>query len=89
MWFPVDPVTKHTCLRLVKGSHKSPGYFKPVHFDGPPFTRYEVNPADEEKAKQFLPAPDIDENEQFEVLSWYMKVTCIPYHIISFDKSLV
>ena len=77
MWLPVDPVSKHTCLRLVKGSHRSPHYFKPVHFDGPPFTSYEVKPGDEEKAKQLLPAPDIDGDEQFEVLSWDMKVIAI------------
>ena len=83
MWLPVDPVSKYTCLRLVKASHKSPRYFKPVHFDGPPFTSYEVKPGDEDKAKQFLPAPDIDHgDEQFEVLSWDMKVTGLSYNII-------
>jgi len=45
-----------------------------VHFDGPPFTLYEIKPGDEEKAEQFLPAPDIDGDEQFQVLSWDMKV---------------
>ena len=80
MWLPVDPVSKHTCLRLVKGSHRLPHYFKPVPFDGLPFTSFEVKPGDEEKAKQLLPAPDIDGNEQFEVLSWDMKVITISYH---------
>lgn len=82
VWLPVDPVSKYTCLRLVKGSHKSPRYFKPVHFDGPPFTSYEVKPGDEDKAKQFLPAPDIDGDEQVEVLSWDMKPgDCIVFHM--------
>ena len=80
VWLPVDPVSKHTCLRLVKGSHRSPHYFKPVHFDGPPFTLYEIKPGDEEKAEQFLPAPDIDGDEQFQVLSWDMEVIAISYH---------
>lgn len=82
VWLPVDPVSKHTCLRLVKGSHRSPHYFKPVHFDGPPFTLYEIKPGDEEKAEQFLPAPDIGGDEQFQVLSWDMEV-------ISYYKSPV
>ena len=73
MWLPVDPVSKHTCLRVVKGSHKSPHYFKPVHFDGPPFTPYEIKPGDEEQAKEFL-SPDVDGNEQYQVLSWNMEV---------------
>lgn len=80
VWLPVDPVSKHTCLRLVKGSHRSPHYFKPVHFDGPPFTLYEIKPGDEEKAEQFLPAPDIDGDEQFQVYSWDMEVIAISYH---------
>lgn len=84
VWLPVDPVSTHTCLRLVKGSHRSPDYFKPVHFDGPPFTCYEIKPGDEEKAKQFLPAPDVDGDEQFQVLSWDMEVIAI-----SFRKSPV
>ena len=74
MWFPVDPVSKHTCLRLVKGSHELPQYFKPVHFDGPPFTSYEIKPGNEEKAKEFLPTPDVDGDEKYQVLSWDMEV---------------
>ena len=73
MWLPVDPVSKHTCLRVVKGSHKSPHYFKPVHFDGPPFTPYEIKPGDEEQAKKCL-SPDVDGSDQYQVLSWNMEV---------------
>ena len=79
MWLPVDPVSKHTCLRLMKGSHKSPHYFKPVHFDGPPFTSYEIKPGDEKQAKEFLSAPDVDGNDQYQVLSWDMEVSS-PLH---------
>lgn len=95
VWLPVDPVSKHTCLRLVKGSHSSPHYFKPVHFDGPPFTLYEIKPGDEGKAEQFLSAPDIDGDQQFQVLSWEMEVIgishakslCTPRRIISGSSS--
>lgn len=95
MWLPVDPVSKHTCLRLVKGSHGSPHYFKPVHFDGPPFTLYEIKPGDEGKAEQFISAPDIDGDQQFQVLSWEMEVItishakslCTPRRIISGSSS--
>ena len=71
----MDPVSKQTCLRLVKGSHTWPDYFKPVHFNGPPFTSYEIKPGKEEQAKLFLPTPDIDENKDYDVLSWDMKVS--------------
>ena len=73
MWLPVDPVSKHTCLRLVKGSHKSPHYLKPVHFDGPPFSSYEIKPGHEEKSTEFL-SPDVDGDDQYQVLSWNMEV---------------
>ena len=75
IWLPVDPVSNHTCLRLVKGSHKWTDYFKPVHFNGPPFTSYEVKPGHEEQAKHFLPAPDFDGNKHYQVLSWDMEVS--------------
>ena len=82
MWLPVDPVSKYTCLRLVKGSHKSAQYLKPVHFDGPPFASYEIKPDEEEKAKQFLPTPDVDGDKQYQVLSWDMEVyiLALSYH---------
>ncbi|KAJ7388027.1 hypothetical protein OS493_040296, partial [Desmophyllum pertusum] len=50
----------------------SPHYFKPIHFDGPD-PSYEIKPGDEEKAKQFLPTPDVDGNDQYQVLSWDME----------------
>lgn len=82
IWLPVDPVSKQTCLRLVKGSHTWPDYFKPVHFDGPPFTSYEIKPGKEEQAKLFLPTPDIDKNKDYDVLSWDMKPgDCIVFHM--------
>ena len=74
MWLPVDPVSEHTCLRLLKGSHKFPQYFKPVHFDGPPFTSYEMKPGNEKQADEFLSPPDVDGNDQCQVLSWNMEV---------------
>lgn len=87
IWLPVDPVSKHTCLRLVKGSHTWPDFFKPVHFDGPPFTSYGVQPGHEEQAKRFLPTPNVDGNKDYEVLSWDMEVyktfSKIPLNIIT------
>lgn len=74
VWLPVDPVSEHTCLRLVKGSHKFPHYFKPVHFDGPPFMSYETKPGKEKRADEFLSTPDVDGNDQYQVLSWNMEV---------------
>lgn len=74
VWLPVDPVSEHTCLRLVKGSHKFPHYFKPVHFDGPPFTSYETKPGKEKRADELLSTPDVDGNDQYQVLSWNMEV---------------
>ena len=71
MWMPVDPVSKDTCLRLVKGSHRSPQYFMPVHFNVP---QHQIKPEDEEKAKEFLPTPDVDGDEQYQVLTWDMEV---------------
>ncbi|XP_078350781.1 uncharacterized protein LOC144635560 [Oculina patagonica] len=82
VWLPVDPVSKYTCLRLVKGSHRLPQYFKPVHFGGPPFASYEIKSGYEEKAKQCLPTPDFDEDEQYQVLSWDMEPgDCIVFHM--------
>ena len=74
VWLPVDPISKYTCLRLVKGSHKSPHYLKPVHFEGPPFTSYDIKPGEEEQANKCL-SPDIDGNDQYQVLSWDMEVS--------------
>ena len=71
----MDVVSQQTCLRLVKGSHKWPHYFKPVHFDGPPFMSYEDKPGQEEYAQTFLPAPDGDADENCHVLCWDMKVS--------------
>ncbi|XP_028418590.1 uncharacterized protein LOC114544035 [Dendronephthya gigantea] len=81
VWLAVDPVTEHTCLRLVKGSHKSPNYFKPVHFNGPLFSPYEIKPGKEEQAKEFL-SPDFDGNDQYQILSWNMEPgDCIVFHM--------
>ena len=75
IWLPVDPVSKQTCLRLVKGSHAWTDNFKPVHFDGPPFSSYQVKVGHEEEVvKHFLPTPDFDEIKDCQVLSWDMKV---------------
>ena len=71
----MDPVSTHTCLRLVKGSHTWPHYYKPVHFDGPPFAEYEVKPGHEEQAKHFPPSPDFDGNKDYQILSWDMEVS--------------
>lgn len=73
----MDPVSKYTCLRLVKGSHTWPQYFKPVHFDGPPFSSYEIKPGQEEEAKRFLPTLDFDCYKDNEVLTWDMEVSKI------------
>lgn len=82
VWLPVDPVSEHTCLRLLKGSHKFPQYFKPVHFDGPPFTSYEMKPGNEKQAGDFLSPPDVDGNDQYQVLSWNMEPgDCIVFHM--------
>ncbi|XP_078351334.1 uncharacterized protein LOC144636066 [Oculina patagonica] len=79
VWLPVDPVSKYTCLRLVKGSHRSPHYFKPVRFEDPQCT---IKPGDEEKANEFLPVPDVDGDEQYHVLSWDMEPgDCIVFHM--------
>ena len=75
IWLPVDPVSKQTCLRLVKGSHTWTDNFKPVHFDGPPFSSYQVKVGHEEEVeKHFLSTPDFDEIKDCQVLSWDMKV---------------
>ena len=77
IWLPVDPVSKYTCLRFVKGSHRWPHYLKPVHFGGT--TKfYEIKPGEEEEAKLFVPAPDTFDNEDHEVLSWDMQVSMKP-----------
>ena len=83
VWLPVDPVPKYTCLRLVKGSHKTPHYLKPVHFDGPPFLPYEIKPGEEKQANKFVSPADFDENDQ--VLSWNME----PGDCIVFDMKTI
>lgn len=88
IWLPVDPVSKYTCLRLVKGSHTWPQYFKPVHFDGPPFSSYEIKPGQEEEAKRFLPTLDFDCNKDNEVLTWDMEPgDCIVFHMRTVHSS--
>lgn len=83
IWFPVDPVSKQTCLRLVKGSHTWTDNFKPVRFDGPPFSNYQVKVGHEEEVeKHFLSTPDFDEIKDCQVLSWDMKPgDCIVFHM--------
>ncbi|XP_068728712.1 probable phytanoyl-CoA dioxygenase [Montipora capricornis] len=82
IWLPVDPVSKYTCLRLVQGSHRWTKVFKPVRFDGPPYISYEVKLGHEEEEKRFLPTPDVDGNEDYQVLSWDMEPgDCILFHM--------
>lgn len=43
----------------------------PLHFNVP---QHQIKPGDEEKAKEFLPTPDVDGDEQYQVLTWDMEV---------------
>jgi ectoine hydroxylase-related dioxygenase (phytanoyl-CoA dioxygenase family) len=74
VWFPLDPVTKDTCLELIAGSHRWGRWFDPeltragqtLYGDDSPFERL----------------PDVEaERDTHEILSWDMEPgDCIAFH---------
>ena len=81
MWTPLDPVSKDTSLRLVRGSHLSGRWYQPVFFASERLL---------EGAKDiFEPMPDIDADPQtHEVLSWDMEPgDCIVFHPLTIHGS--
>ena len=74
MWIPVDPVSRETCLELVKGSHRWGRRFVP---------RMTKDDRDLSfGADDFEPLPDINGNrDAYDILAWDMEPgDCIAFH---------
>ena len=74
LWIPVDPVTRETCLELIKASHKWNRWFVP---------RMLKDDRDiSSGSSMFEPLPDINgHREDYEILSWDMAPgDCIAFH---------
>ena len=74
VWFPLDPVSKDTCLELIAGSHRWGRWFQP-----------ELTRAGQDlygKDSPFERLPDIEaERDAHEILSWDMVPgDCIAFH---------
>ncbi|MDH3691299.1 MAG: phytanoyl-CoA dioxygenase family protein [Gammaproteobacteria bacterium] len=78
IWLPLDPVTKETCLELVRGSHRWNRWFAPE------LTKHGKDLYHTENSS-FDRVPDIEASRsQFDIVSWDMQPgDCIVFHALT------